>query len=435
MKRSRFDLPRGVVVPLNAIEVLLDPGPHPFEVENAAAIDANWRLEHEANPHLFDGTMVLLSELKLTPEGVLSGRCHAVRFATMLYWRRNKGSPDIEHCYAHAALVSADGALVAIRMGPHTANPGRVYGGAQDNSSSVRDADAVWDVTEVTGDGFMNAVDSTNPERVFQTSYPSSGASIIMSTVRGEPGTFAWLNTSGQDVSDPFAWVTPLVAAGGSLFVGSNRVYRATIVDQADDFSWTAISDSLTGNNNTISVMTTHENGDGTVRMVVGTANGKIATTPDALAESPAFTDITGAYPGGNVSDLAIDPADATRFFVTRSLFPAPHLMRSVGGSDWEAIGDGLPALPANSVVVDPIDPARIFVGTDIGVYESTDNGDTFAPFMVGMPLGMVVTDLEIAADPHTLVAATYGRGAWTFALDAVGDDTIFRNGFEAASP
>ena len=127
MKRSRFDLPRGVVVPLNAIEVLLDPGPHPFEVENAAAIDANWRLEHEANPHLFDGTMVLLSELKLTPEGVLSGRCHAVRFATMLYWRRNKGSPDIEHCYAHAALVSADGALVAIRMGPHTANPGRVY--------------------------------------------------------------------------------------------------------------------------------------------------------------------------------------------------------------------------------------------------------------------------------------------------------------------
>jgi len=51
---------------------------------------------------------------------------------------------------------------------------------------------------------------------------------------------------------------------------------------------------------------------------------------------------------------------------------------------------------------------------------------------MAGLPLGMVVTDLEIAAEPHTLVAATYGRGAWTIALDSVIDDTIFKNGFEA---
>jgi 8-oxo-dGTP pyrophosphatase MutT (NUDIX family) len=123
----KFDLPRGVVVPVKSADVVLDPAPHPFELANADAIEANWQLEHAANPRLFDGTMVLLSELRLTGEGHLAGRCHAVRFATMLYWRKNKGSPDIEHCYAHAALVSADNALVAIRMGRRTANPGRVY--------------------------------------------------------------------------------------------------------------------------------------------------------------------------------------------------------------------------------------------------------------------------------------------------------------------
>ncbi|OQM77409.1 NUDIX hydrolase [Manganibacter manganicus] len=124
---AKFELPRATVAPVTSVDVRLDCGPHPFELANADAIEANWQQEHAANPRLFDGTTVLLSELVLDREGRLAGRCHAVRFATMLYWRKNKGSPDIEHCYAHAALVSADGALVAIRMGRHTANPGRVH--------------------------------------------------------------------------------------------------------------------------------------------------------------------------------------------------------------------------------------------------------------------------------------------------------------------
>lgn len=124
---AKFDLPRGIVVPVKSVDVRLDAGLHPFELANADAIEANWQAEYAANARLFDGTMVLLSELKLDDGGNLTGRCHAVRFATMLYWRKNKGNPDIEHCYAHAALVSADGALVAIRMGQHTANAGRVY--------------------------------------------------------------------------------------------------------------------------------------------------------------------------------------------------------------------------------------------------------------------------------------------------------------------
>ena len=124
---AKFELPRDQIVPVTAVEVRLDPGPHPFELENVAAIEANWRQEHAANPRLFDGAMVLLSELKLDGQGRLVGRCHNVRFATMLYWRKNKGSPDIEHCFAQAALVSRDGALVAVRMGPHTANAGRIY--------------------------------------------------------------------------------------------------------------------------------------------------------------------------------------------------------------------------------------------------------------------------------------------------------------------
>ncbi|PLP60433.1 hypothetical protein CYK37_04660 [Mesorhizobium loti] len=124
---ARFEIPRGLILPVTTVDVRLDTQPHPFEIENIAVIEENWRQEHAANPRLYDGTLMLPSELRLSGEGELVGRCHAVRFATMLYWRKNKGSPDIEHCFAQAALVARDGALVAVRMGSHTANAGRVY--------------------------------------------------------------------------------------------------------------------------------------------------------------------------------------------------------------------------------------------------------------------------------------------------------------------
>ena len=120
-----FDIPRNSIVPVSAIEVRLDSGQHPFEAANAHAIESNWQREVSANPALFDGTIVLLAELAYV-DGRLSGRCHAVRYATLLYWRRNRPQ-GAEHAFAHAGLVSSDGALVAIRMASHTANAGRIY--------------------------------------------------------------------------------------------------------------------------------------------------------------------------------------------------------------------------------------------------------------------------------------------------------------------
>lgn len=121
-----FDLPRERVFPVSDVDVRLLAGPSPFEQANADAIARNWEAERAANPALFDGEVVLLSALAYT-EGRLVGHCHAVRYSTFLYWRRNRGLASAEHCFAHAMLVSADGALIAARMGPHTVNAGKVY--------------------------------------------------------------------------------------------------------------------------------------------------------------------------------------------------------------------------------------------------------------------------------------------------------------------
>ncbi|TIT66632.1 MAG: hypothetical protein E5W90_11920 [Mesorhizobium sp.] len=121
-----FDLPRNVILPVDAIDVRLDPGPHPFAVDNAEAIAKNWQSEIAANPALFDGTVVLLSELAYRDRGLI-GRCHAINYSTFMLWRKRRENSGAEHAYGHAMLVAGDNALVAIRMGRHTVGAGSVY--------------------------------------------------------------------------------------------------------------------------------------------------------------------------------------------------------------------------------------------------------------------------------------------------------------------
>ncbi|MGS1093591.1 hypothetical protein ACVCNR_03285 [Aquamicrobium terrae] len=121
-----FNLPPNVILPVDEIDVRLDPAPHPFERDNAEAIAAGWAEQSAGNPALFDGTMVLLSTLTYD-KGRLSGICHAVRYSTFLHWRRHSDTHGAHHAFAHAMPVSGDGALVAIRMAPHTLNAHRVY--------------------------------------------------------------------------------------------------------------------------------------------------------------------------------------------------------------------------------------------------------------------------------------------------------------------
>ena len=151
-----FVLPQNSVAPVNHVEVRFDPTPHPFELANAQAIEANWQAEHAANPALFDGKVVLLSQLALDGDR-LTGTCHPVRYATMLYWRKNKGNQGIWHSFAFAVLVASDNALVAIRMGPQTANAGRVYFAA----GSFEPSDVVDGLVDLTGNMHREVLEET----------------------------------------------------------------------------------------------------------------------------------------------------------------------------------------------------------------------------------------------------------------------------------
>lgn len=118
--------PEHRIFPVAAIDLRVLPGDHPLHLQHVAAVRANWEEEIAANPMLFDGRMVLQHRLSVGPDGI-SGEAHVVPFSTFMWWRRQTERQGAFHLFAYPVIASADNALVAIKMGAHTANAGQVY--------------------------------------------------------------------------------------------------------------------------------------------------------------------------------------------------------------------------------------------------------------------------------------------------------------------
>jgi hypothetical protein len=244
----------------------------------------------------------------------------------------------------------------------------------------------------------------------------------------GGVGQFGFFATTGISTG-PFRFVTPIAISSGldnfpaQVFVSSNQIFRAGAA--AASAQWQALTTQAFASN--ISVMQPVWTSAG-LTLWAGSETGTLHRCDD-VRTSCNWSTVPSPDAARFISDIAVDSADPNRIFVTRVAFVEPRLLRSIdGGANFVAAGVGLPNAPANSVAIDPSNSAHIFVGTDVGVFESTDSGLNFSAADSGMPLGAVVTDLETTLNPPALVAATYGRGAWLLSLDP---ETLFKNGFE----
>lgn len=97
------------------------------------------------------------------------------------------------------------------------------------------------------------------------------------------------------------------------------------------------------------------------------------------------------------------------------------HLYRTLdGGTTWTSIAGAdvnhqLPNVAINVVKYDPTSTeanTTIYVGTDVGMYVSNDNGTTWDRMGFGLPM-VRVTDIYVARNQDFIRIATYGRGMW----------------------
>ncbi len=93
-------------------------------------------------------------------------------------------------------------------------------------------------------------------------------------------------------------------------------------------------------------------------------------------------------------------------------------------GLSVEDLSNELASLGAiKSFEVQPFNPDLLYAGSDLGMFRSTDGGQSWSPYMDGLPIGRCM-EMRFVLDPgsagqHSLELAMDGRGFWSRAIDA----------------
>jgi 8-oxo-dGTP pyrophosphatase MutT (NUDIX family) len=124
---------------ISHIDATLDTSPWDYAERQRQAIDAAWAAATAANPALFNGRVLLMSEGRVAGE-TMTARYREVSYPQFLhYMRQGEADGRTKNGFALAGLVASDGALAMGVMGAHTANAGKIYfpGGTPDPSDLV----------------------------------------------------------------------------------------------------------------------------------------------------------------------------------------------------------------------------------------------------------------------------------------------------------
>ncbi len=300
---------------------------------------------------------------------------------------------------------------------------GKSYlGGTQDNGT-VRGTDAKgangWEEI-LGGDGGFAAFDPTNPNVIYAS---LAGGRFRKSNDGGR--TFGAAEFGLNDAS-PF-FIAPLImdpSDSQRLWTGGNNVWRS----DKGAAQWKRAINAAGVRVTAIAVAPSDSN----YVLVGGSGPGILRTSNALLADST--TTWQSAFPRqGFVSGLAFDPTNPEIAYATYSTFGGAHVWKTMnGGASWSSIdgaGAGaVPDIPVNCIVVDPTNPVRLFIGTDLGVFVTTNGGASWNLENTGFANAPVESlSLNTVNGVTTLYAFTHGRGAWRIALGS-GCQTLLTN-------
>lgn len=329
--------------------------------------------------------------------------------------------------------------------------PYRIFGGLQDNGSwciptrtrrgSGVTIDEVFKIGE--GDGFVCAVDPTDPDTVYCESQNGNiqrvdlrtRASTAIRRPRPARGPESREGGGGPPREGRaaaatryrFNWKTPFILSPHNprtLYFAGQRVLKS--VDRGD--SSREISGDLTltdrGSATALAESPVEEG-----VLWAGTDDGAVQVSRDGgRAWTPVHQNLPGLAGPRWVSHLeASRSAGGTCYVVLdghRSDDLEPHVFRSEDyGASFVRLTDGLPGVSTRVLREDPRNDDVLYCGTETGVWVSLDRGASWIPFRSRLPT-VPVHDLEFQLREGELVAGTHGRGIWIADVGALAELT-----------
>jgi photosystem II stability/assembly factor-like uncharacterized protein len=284
-----------------------------------------------------------------------------------------------------------------------------IVGGFQDNGTKRTTNASTWDDVK-GGDGMHCAIDLSD----HRNQYGTYAQGQIDHT------TNDWGSSSSIRDGGSADWAAPLQtdpAGGDILYFGDEYVKKY-------NGSWTTLSKSLTNassSNKYLTALDVYHNGSDLYIYAAGNDGNswKIWKSPNGGGSNSTYTNITGNLPGNAITDIEVDYNDPNHIWVTLGGYDTNRVYETTdGGTNWKNISDGLPQIPAMTIIQnkDNTSEDELYVGMDVGVYVKQGNSP-WVLFSNGLP-NVVVSDLEFyygnaGSSDDKILAATFGRGVW----------------------
>ena len=202
-----------------------------------------------------------------------------------------------------------------------------------------------------------------------------------------------------------------------TLVAGTYRIFKTT--DRAEN--WSSISGDLTGDGtgaegayvSTVIIAKGNSN-----VIYAGCSNGKVqVTTNGGTNWNLRNSNLPNAY-CSRITTYPDDPASAiavfSGFMENQKVFKTTNY-----GVNWTNISNDLPNIPVNCIFINPNNTDNLFIGTDLGIFISTNGGTNW---VIESSLPKVRTDdLDYRASDSKLFAATHGRSMFVTQLSSSG--------------
>jgi photosystem II stability/assembly factor-like uncharacterized protein len=289
------------------------------------------------------------------------------------------------------------------------------YGGAQDNGDLLYGGGSDSWSEVYGGDGGYAAVDQSNSSIAYEEY-------VDLQIHKTTNGGLSWSNAmsglTDANSSSLCLFISPFSMDpenSSVLISGSDKVW--VTVNGAG--TWTKSSSTLSSGQK-VSAVTVVNSGSPYMGFA-GTTDGKIFKCTSLTGSSDIWTEITppsnnGAY----VRRIVVDQNNKQHIYACYSGYnndgvtPTKHVFYSSDqGSNWTDISGDLPDVPVHTLVVDPGNSQDLYIGTETGVYQTTNGGSNWINTTSGMASFVPVDELVRQTGTNKLLAFTHGRGVF----------------------